>query len=265
MSLIEQPQPNLPVYATDFLYLAKGRDRQPGDPAYNPAFPLKDWEGSGDLLSFSAQTGLFTAMSVPTEQSGVNFLPAAYPAYEIAPTVAMSGTDPVDPAYLSSLSDLFELMKELNGTAPGDDGRNKINYGTESRAVWTFTTGAGKRVNAGGLLLMKNARGVGHPGHWESTQESIEWASDPDPATPGNIVNLGLPVRALKENEKLAPPEATVLGPLYTKIIRTDLAVEPAGGGLTPLQAHTLDAVNQKLDQLLAYQRSIMLRLGIPL
>ena len=189
------------------------------------------------------------------EAASVN-LPGAvtYPPYEIRPTHATRGGAPVNPMYLSFESEARALMAELGGTGIVDDGINvfaPVYYpADEPRRMWSVTLGGGRHDNAGGLLRMRNAMGVGAPGRWRDSQGVLAWVSDP-PAPTGlddSRAAVDIPVRALLPNEELRTG-AMGFGLL---IHRTDLEQESLArsGGFTAEDRRQLGEVYRIVSKL---------------
>jgi len=106
MNLSPLPQPaaatpaqlNLPQYPISDLYLFPNyADRAAyaaavgtQAPPFNPALPIKGWQGSGTFVVFDQTAGAGVAIEVPDSAAGVN-LPGTYdyPAFVEVPTDAM--------------------------------------------------------------------------------------------------------------------------------------------------------------------------------
>ncbi len=234
------PQPNAEFYDIAVLYVAAERERRPDDPPFNPSFQVKRFVGSGQFKFF--ENGALVARTIPPEEDGVNFLPDDYPPYVVEPTGATQNGLPALAEYLSHVADAVALMVQLHGTGFKDEGTNIVYPAGETRRAFGFMVN-GVHVNAGRLLGAKNARGVGHPGHWDASgpQTEPKWISDPDTVVPENLHAWGIPCRDLYANEEIVPYVATIFGMTY-RIHRTDLAgPAPATGGLTALQEAKLD------------------------
>ncbi len=260
---IEQPdRPNLEFYDIAVLYLTAERERQPGDPPFNPKFKVKRFEGSGAFYFF--ENGAMVARVIPPEEDGVNFLPDIYPAYVVKPTGSTLGGLPVQAEYLSTAQDAVALMNELHGTGFTDDAPGAIYPRAEMRRAYGFSA-AGVRVNAGALLKERNSRGVGHPGDWVSTpDQGTVWVNDPDPVIPDHLQTWGIPCADLLPDEQIVPYVATILGMTY-RIHRTDLSSPPPAGGvgLTALQEHKLDQAVDLATQNQALLAKIAAALGV--
>lgn len=171
-------------------------------------------------------------LTLPAGEAATVNLPGAvvYPPYVVRPTNATRGGAPVSPLYLSLESEARALMLELGATGLLDEGINAfapVFYpADEPRRMWALIGSGGQQNNAGGLLRMKNATGVGAPGHWRNTAGNVAWIADP--AAPSGFDDprpqVEMPVRSLLPNEELRPG---VMG-FGVLVYRTDLEQERA-------------------------------------
>ena len=105
-------------------------------------------------------------------------------------------------------SEARELSVEIGGTGVIDEGDGKdfpVVYGVdEMRRMWAVLF-KGQAVNAGLLLQVRNAQGVGAPGTWDLSGASPQWNSAP-PMVHGRgdaLPERPVPTRALLPNERL--------------------------------------------------------------
>lgn len=235
-------------------------------PAWNPAWPAKSWFDSTVDTSNPANVALYKVISrdgsgdwgyqqmvLPAQQAAAVNLPGAitYPPYAVAPTQATRGGAPVNPQYLSLQSDAEALMAALGGTALMDEGVSTVfpivYPPNEPRRVWDFTVN-GQSCNAGSLLFLQNANGVGAPGHWNLSETSPVWV--PDPPAPTGVGDtrppVNMPVRDLLPNEKLQT------GLMGVSVVRTDLQqqVDQQAGQFTSDDRATLQQIFQIVSKL---------------
>ena len=218
-------------------------------PAYDPARVLKSWfdstvdvsdPGNVAVYRVVAQdqngNGILQQMVMPAQEAATVNLSGAiqYAAYVVAPTLATRGGSVMNPIYLSLQSDAQALMTELGGanlqqedlpsfpaTYPSD----------ELRRPWYFLV-QGQSVNVGALLLTRNAKGVGAPGHWDVSSPQPVWVPDPPAPTGEDDARppRAMPVRDLLPNEQLYTGMMGILG-----VVRTDLqkTADEASGQFT--------------------------------
>lgn len=273
----EQAQPSTPFYDPSALYLVNDdgspleRDATPADPPFvatnrdGSPRKVKRWNGSGSMFFFEG--GQVVKVFVPLEEDGYNFLPIAYKPYVVADTVAVHANGVTFNAnFLSNYGDAVALAKELGAGPVADDGAHSLNYGSETRRSWGFSLN-GNRLNAGALLLAKNARGIGHPGHWDEPADGLPvWVSDPDPVVPvSGAAAWPIPCRELRKNELVVPFTVGMFGTTY-RVQNTDLAgPAPVGGsGLTPLQEAKFDHAIDLATQNQAAIAKIAAFIGVP-
>ena len=219
-------------------------------PAYDPARVLKTWFDStvdvsnpGDVAVYRivAQTkdgnGILQQMVMPAQEAATVNLPGAvqYAPYMVTPTLATRGGSVMNPIYLSLESDARALMTELGGANLQQEDLPSFpaSYpSNEPRRAWYFLM-QGQSINVGALLLMRNAKGVGAPGHWDISSPQPLWVPDP-PAPTGEDDTRpprAMPVRDLMPNEQLYTGMMGILG-----VVRTDLqkTADEASGQFTP-------------------------------
>lgn len=250
MSLIVPAQPASEFYDFSALALTAERSRQPGDPPYNPAHKIKRWEGGGGStqLFVDVLTGAVTPVSISADEDGVNFLPDAYAPWDIGPDW-----------YLSRLMDAMGVYISIGGIAMNNGGRPSIG----DRANYIITLPGGQQVAAGVLLASKNARGVGHPGHWgvDPATTLPMWINDPDAAV-GDTAAWGVPIRPLLDGEVPEVMSVTLFGTTW-HVHNTLLAkAPPSGGGMTSVQEHKLDLALRAAQDALAGVQAIRKALG---
>src|SRR5712692_7882321 len=230
---VSPAQPNLPYYGVLDLALFRSYTRESyraafgvEAPPYNPARVIKTWfDSTADIsqpdnvsvynVAGRSSDGLYhmRQLVVPSAEAAVVNLAGAiaYPVYVVAPTTTqrvLPGNPPttVNPNYLSQEADASALSKEIGGDGIAqeqDGGGLTFDYGLEPRRLWEILW-HGKRINAGLLLLNRNARGVGSPGHWDLTKQEPVWVADA-PAPTGlddTRPPRPMPLRPLLANER---------------------------------------------------------------
>lgn len=250
-------QPNTEFYNIQDLVLFKAYSRDSyrtafgmEAPAYDPERHLKSWfdstvdvsdPGNVAVYRVVAQdqngNGILRQMVMPAQEAAMVNLPGAiqYPAYVVAPTLATRGGSNLNAIYLSLESDAQALMTQLGGSGLQQEDLPSFpaTYpSNELRRQWYFLA-RGQAVNVGALLLMRNARGVGAPGHWDVSSPQPVWVPDP-PAPTGEDDTRpprAMPVRDLLPNEQLYTGMMGILG-----VVRTDLQKTAAetSGQFTP-------------------------------
>lgn len=263
------PQPLSNLQLSGFtMYTRASYFAQFGKPAppCDPARASKQWIGNGTfwfLESINApivfkQETIAPADNLPNLE-GVG----PYPAYSIAPTGTFqpnpggSPTEiPVNPLFLSLQQDAQALMAQLGGSNLVDDGSIRprvLSYpANEQRRKWDFTTAKGVYVNAGALLFMMNAHGVGAPGHWDQSGESPAWVAD-NPVPNASLPTLGAPCRALAANESIEP--TGIFG--FATLLVDDGKPAPGGNtaadpSFTPADRAQLASVAENVTTILA-------------
>jgi len=257
---ISQPvvptQPNTEFYSVQDLVLFKAYSRDSyraafgvEAPAYDPGRVLKSWfdstvDGSDPsnlavyriLAEDQSGNGLLRQMVLPAQEAATVNLPGAirYPAYVVAPTLATRGGSVLNPLYLSLESDAETLMAALSGSNLQHEDLPSFpaTFPTdELRRQWYFLV-QGQPVNAGALLLMRNAHGVGAPGRWDVSSPQPVWVPDsPGPTGEDDTrAPRPMPIRDLLPNEQLFRGMMGILG-----VVRTDLqkAADEASGQFT--------------------------------
>jgi hypothetical protein len=250
-------QPNTEFYNIQDLVLFKTYSRgsyraafgvEPA--AYDPARVLKSWFDStvdvsdpGNVAVYhvvaqdQSGNGIFRQMVMPAQEAAMVNLPGTiqYLPYVVPPTLATRGGSTLNAIYLSLESDAQALMTQLGGT--GLQQEELPSYpasypSNEPRRQWYFVI-QGQPVNVGALLLIRNAQGVGAPGHWDVSSPQPVWVPDP-PAPTGEDDTRpprAMPVRDLLPNEQLYTGMMGILG-----VVRTDLkkTADEASGVFTP-------------------------------
>ena len=219
-------------------------------PAYDPSRVLKSWFDStvdiadpGNVAVYrtvaqdQGGNGILRQMVMPAHEAATVNLPGTirYPPYAVAPTLATRGGSILNPIYLSLENDAQALMTQLGGSNLQQEDLPSFpaSYPSdEPRRQWYFLF-HGQAVNAGALLLTRNAQGVGAPGHWDVSSPQPVWIPDP-PAPTGEDDTRSpraMPVRDLLPNEQLYTGMMGILG-----VVRTDLqkAADEASGQFTP-------------------------------
>lgn len=266
---VAQLQPEQACYGIDALALFKiyTRDSYRATfgveaPPWDPGRRTKTWfdstvddSSSGVSVRYnvvsrdSAGRWSLSPLTLPADEAVTVNLPGtvAYPPYVIRPTNATRGGAPVNPMDLSLESVARALMQELGAKALVDEGVNAfapvLYPPDEPRRMWALVGNGGQQNNAGGLLRMKNAAGVGAPGHWRNTRGEVAWMSDP-PATSGlddSRPEVEMPVRGLLPNEELRPG---VMG-FGVLVYRTDREREQMlqSGVFTPEDRKTIEEI----------------------
>lgn len=250
-------QPNSEFYNIQDLVLFKAYSRDSyraafgvEAAAYDPTRVLKSWfdstvdvSGPGNVAVYRVVAqdptgnGILRQMVMPAQEAATVNLSGAipYPPYIVAPTLATRGGSTLNAIYLSLESDAQALMTQLGGT--GLQQEELVSYpasypGDELRRQWYFLV-QGQPVNVGALLLMRNAQGIGAPGHWDVSSPQPVWVPDP-PAPTGEDDTRpprAMPVRDLLPNEQLYTGMMGILG-----VVRTDLqkTADDSSGQFTP-------------------------------
>jgi hypothetical protein len=234
--------------------------------AYDPARLRKSWfDSTADVSSpdnvavyhIAAQdpngNGIVRQMVMPAQEAAAVNLPGAipYPPYSVAPTSATRGGSGLNPIYLSLESDAQTLMTELGGDTLHQEDLPSFpaTYPSdEPRRPWDFLV-QGRPVNAGALLLARNAQGLGSPGHWDVSSPEPVWVPDPPGPTGADDARppREMPIRDLLANEKLYTGLMGILG-----VTRTDLqqTADEASGKFTPDDRATLRMIYQAVSKL---------------
>jgi len=251
------------TYTRESLRTAFGAEAPPFDPARQ----IKAWFDSTADISDPANVVVYKVAApdaqgqwalrqvvMPAREAATLNLPGyvQYPPYVIAPTKAARGVSSgIWPDTLSLRSEADALLEELglSGVQLLDEGVGSafpVIYGDEPRRQWFFVY-KGQVRSIAGLLINKNARGVGAPGHW-SVGDTIEWI--PDPPAPTGLQDTRpprqVPVRDLLPNEKIS---MTLMGPV---VVRTDLqqALAESASQFTETDRLTLKEIQRLLQQL---------------
>ena len=197
--------------------------------------------------------GIVQQVVMPAQEAATVNLPGAilYPPYIVAPTIATRGGSGLNPIYLSLESDAQALMTALGGDTLQQEDLPSFpaTYPSdELRRLWDFMV-QGRAVNAGSLLLARNAQGVGSPGHWDVSSAEPVWVPDPPGPTGADDTRppRDMPIRDLLANEKLYTVLMGILG-----VERTDLeqSADEASGKFTPDDRATLRLIYQAVSKL---------------
>jgi hypothetical protein len=250
------------TYTRDTYLAAFGMQAPPWDASRPPKFwfdSSADLSAPGNVSAYkifavdSSGTWALRQMVLPAAVAAAVNLPGAftYPRYVISPTDSTRGGSPQNPLYLSLESDARTLMAALGGSALVDEGATvyfPVFYSAdEPRRMWAILLN-GHQQNVGELLAGRSARGIGSPGHWDTSAGFAVWVADPpgrtglDDPRPSQPV----PVRDLLPNEKIQS------GLMGVSIVRTDLQDANARltGAFTADDRGTLDSIYQLLKNL---------------
>ena len=241
-------------------------------PPFDPSRVAKAWFDSTADISRPENVAIYKMPSrdssgnwvvrqlvIPAGEAATVNLPGAlkYPTYVIAPTSAsrvgpghVLDPAPVNPNYLSLASQAQQISTEIGGTGMVEE--TLANYAIEyphdePRRLWDVVF-KGYGVNVGLLLVNRNAKGVGAPGHWNLTGQEPVWVADP-PAPTGLDDTRSpreMPIRDLLPNENFQ------VGLMGVGVIRTDKAADraKASGQFTAEDRATLQAIYQAVRQL---------------
>lgn len=276
--------PDEPFYPVEKLFLFDRHTRATWEqtfgeqaPPWNKDRRIKRWADSTALERvsdpdnqlveytwFDLASASFKKMTMTAREAATPNLPGkyVYPKYQIAPTPAVViGPAPMDPMpvrpeILCHRAEAEALRNELGGEEVVEGltfttGPFRIDWRGETRRQWLIKIG-GDYHNAGALLAMKNANGVGAPGKWEKTRTGPVWVSfaqdtgeqDPRPEIP-------IPCRPLDPVEAIYRTPFSVV--IYRKDKESPYNPKPvAQGGLTAEQAATLARIDANVQQLLA-------------
>lgn len=227
-------------------------------PAFDPARPIQTWFDSTADVSHTGNVSVYKVISrdpdgawavrqmvIPAvEAASVNLQgDVRYPAYVVAPTAATRGGSSINPSYLSLESDAHTLAAEVGADGIVEEVLQMFPASypvTEPRRVWNLTY-KGRFVNVGLLLLAKNAKGIGYPGHWDLSGEEPAWVADP--AAPNGLDDQR-PAREMPVRD-LLPNEAIQTGLTGVGILRTDLQIDSgiANGQFTAADRSMLQAI----------------------
>ena len=276
ISPVSQPvvpaQPSTEFYGVQDLALFKSYSRESyraafgiEAPAYDPARQRKSWfdstvdiSGPDNVAVYRIVVqdqnghGLVRQIVMPAQEAAALNLPGAvqYPPYIVTPTRATRGGSSLNPIYFSLESDARALMKELGGDNLQQEDLASfptVYPSEELRRSWIFQV-RGTPVNAGALLLGRNAQGVGAPGHWDVSAPEPVWGPDPPAPTGADDTRppREMPVRDLLPNEGFYPGLMGILG-----IVRTDLqkSANEASGQFTPDDRAMLRLIYQAINK----------------
>lgn len=270
---VSRPQPDAGYYGIQELSLFKTYTRASyraafgvDPPPYDPSRVIKSWFDSTVDTSDPNNVAVykifgrdqngnwgFRQMVMPAREAAAANLAGAvtYPPYVVPPTRATRGGSGINANYLSMDTDARLLMAEIGGTSIVDEGNSAVfpvvYPPDEPRRAWDILF-RGQPLNVGLLLLMKFAKGVGAPGHWDTSSGDAIWVSDP-PAPTGlddTRPPRDMPLRDLLPNEKL---QAGLMG---VGVVRTDLQQSDAqaAGQFTADDRATLKQIYQLLSRL---------------
>jgi hypothetical protein len=273
---ISQPvvpaQPNAAYYGIDALALFKSYTRDTyraqfglEAPPYDPSRLTKTWwDSTADTshpenvavykIAAKDSTGIWAIrqMVIPAAEAASVNLPGAvqYPAYSVPSTNATRGGAPINPNYLSLEADARRLAAEFGADGVVEESLTMfpvVYPPEEPRRVWNIVL-KGQVLNAGLLLLNRNANGIGSPGHWDTTKPEPAWAPDPPAPTGLNDTRplREMPVRDLLANEKF---QTTLTG---VAVVRTDLqqSAAEASGQFTAADRAMLRAIYDAVNRL---------------
>ena len=268
---IVPPQPDKEVYGFAELALFQTYTRETylaafgvQAPAWNPSRPSKFWfdstaSAAGNVAAYKIfavdSTGTWALQQLvlsAAEAASVN-LPGSvtYAPYLIAPTSATRGGSTQNAKYLSLESDARTLMAAFGATGLVDEGATiyyPIAYPPdEPRRSWAILLN-GHQQNVGELLAARNGRGVGSPGHWDTSQGFAVWI--PDPPAPNGLDDQR-PPRPLPVRD-LLPNEIIQTGLMTVSVARTDLQQENAkqSGAFLPDDRKTLVGIYEIVSKL---------------
>lgn len=249
-------------------------------PPFNAALPVKQWEdpaaagASGTLsyLAFDAGANPPTyRLTVPAASARVN-LPGAYtyPAYGAPAFTDATEVGPygliwnLSPDQVCLQADAQAIANEVATLFPGqaptveqpNTGVYKYVYGQDPRRVWIITVG-GHSYTAQVLIAIKNAGGVGAPGHWATPGGTLQWVQEMQvAAAPAGAATLPTPIRALESNEQLVHQPGSPFNQAGSwRVVRTDLQ--------QPAAPATLDSLAASLAQLQAAVDAIAAKVGV--
>ncbi len=267
------PQPEQEYYGFQELALFKAYTRESyraafgvEAPAYDSSRLIKSWFDSTADISDPGNVSVYRIpgrdgsgnwalrqLVLPShEAASVNLTGAiSYPAYVVPPTRATRGGSGINANYLSLAADAQALLAEIGGESIVDEG-NSVVFPVvyppdEPRRAWDIMF-HGQPLNVGLLLLAKNAKGVGAPGHWNTSGGDAVWLADP--AAPTGLDDTRppreMPVRDLLPNERM---QVGLMGP---GIVRTDLeqSLQHAEGQFTADDRATLRQIYQIVSRI---------------
>lgn len=267
--------PKLAAYGAASLQTVKTFTRESYEAAFgvqappcNPALREKAWFDSTlagrdpeDQVTYQiigqdkAGTPVFRMVAMSVEEASSVNLPGKvhHPAYVVQPTKAVvvdpqGVPTPISPDYLSLRDQAFALCQEL-----GVDTHtmHEDSYDGPYKYIWpdneprrNHVFGEGETENAGMLLKLKNAYGVGAPGYWVHDGASHKWVATAEPSTPAAGPVCPVPVRSLLPTEKLiagfgGTPEIVNAAALEAK--------EQAAGGFTEADRALLAGIGARL------------------
>jgi len=235
-------------------------------PAWDPSRLSKFWfdstadaSAAGNVVAYKIfavnSTGIWALQQLvlsAAEAAAVN-LPGSvtYPPYVITPTDATRGGSAQNAEYLSMESDARTLMAAFGATGLVDEGATvyyPIVYPPgEPRRSWAILLN-GHQQNVGELLAERNARGLGSPGHWDTSQGFAVWV--PDPPAPTGLDDTR-PPRPLPVRD-LLPNEIIQTGLMSVNVARTDLQQANAiqSGAFLPADRTTLQGIYDIVSRL---------------
>jgi hypothetical protein len=267
-----QPQPNLAYYGVEALYLFNTFTRDTyqtafgvSAPPYDPSRLIKTWFDSTADTSNASNVSVYKILTqdakanwilqqlvIPASEAAAVNLPGTitYPVYTPAPSKATRGGSGINETYLSLLSDAQTLMAELGGTSIIDEGASPvfpvIYPADEPRRVWDIMF-KNAPLNVGLLLADMYVKGIGAPGHWDTSGADAVWV--PDPPAPTGLDDTRTP-RPMPMRD-LLPNEVFKAGLMGVGISRTDLqaVVNQANGEFTADDRATLQKIFQLVNK----------------
>lgn len=152
---------------------------------------------------------------------------------------------------MSLESDARTLMAAFGADGLVDEGKT-VDYPVvyppdEPRRQWAILLN-GNQQNVGKLLADRSARGVGSPGHWDTSQGYVVWVPDP-PAPTG--LDDPRPPRPMPVRD-LLPNEIIQTGLMSVSVARTDLQQQNAqqSGSFLPDDRATLQGIYNIVSKL---------------
>ncbi len=238
-------------------------------PAFNPAWPIKQWFDPAAPASPSYQIwdGSVTepglvSLTMPQAEAGTVNLPGlrTFPAYEPAPTNARrqlqfgSFSGPIqaaDPAMLSTKAEADALAALVGATVVMYSAINQFwhyDWGTETRRDYILQyRGQVSGPFVGNLLQDMNGNGVGAPGHWSASQIAagqLQWVPEVVDDGSGAHPVMDIPLQ-LGADEELY---SVMLGIVSTVAVRKIGTPAPPVGGDSALAQDTNLFVHKIVD-----------------
>lgn len=237
-----------------YLFPVTTRTQTPSAPVFDPTKNEKTWTdpnpivGTDGLVTYTVLNSAgsdFTSLKLSKADAMALNLPGHpdYPAYSPAPSKATFDSNIFD---VSSKDDAIELAKEF-GVDPSliVDGMANL-AGTfplvypadDPRRAWILPVG-GQLIRVSYLLQLKNANGVGAPGHWNG----IVWISDlPSPTASSPLTPLPIDMSKVPANATVQPASITTGLPMLF-IPDPPVASVPASGMFDPASDPTIQEI----------------------